>query len=127
MNAPTSPRELPPRLNRSRVLPDLLFTIGSDPSTLASFQEKGEADPWGAIDYIVLTESLIQEELAKGSSVTAETGRNEKGQFTAKPETAAPPAKRGPESAPEPPIEIGSRGSGTADASERAFQQIERG
>lgn len=104
-------------LNDSEVLPDLLYTIGTSQDDLATFLEMAKSNPGKAIRYLAVTENLIREELNNG------TDRNDKGQF-AKPEP--PPAKRGPESTPEPPLEIGSRGIPT-DESQRALSAIERG
>lgn len=111
-------------LNDSEVWTDLIFTIGSEPSELAAFVEMAEQNPGKALRYIALTENLITEELDKGATrTTPEKGPD--GKFI-KAETAAP-AKRGPESAPEPPLEVGNRGSGPMDESARALSDIERG
>lgn len=100
-------------LNDSSVLPDLIFTIASDPKELARFTEMAQTQPGKALRYIAKVESLIEEELAAPK--------------TAPKPKEAPPAKPGPESAPEPPIDIGHRGTQPMDESERAFQAIERG
>jgi len=107
-------------VNDSDVFADLVFTLAGDPNFLALAQN----EPGKAIRYIAKVESLIE---AKTGASDAGT-RNEKGQFVAakQPETPAP-AKRGPESAPEPPIAIGSRGAGPMDESERAFKAIKSG
>lgn len=110
-------------LNDSEVLPDLIFTIGSDAKDLASFLQMAKTNPGKALRYIARVEGLIEEELSKGT-IAAE--RDATGKFASKPEPAAP-AKRGPESAPEPPLEIGSRGAGPMDESGRALSAIERG
>lgn len=110
-------------LNDSDIFPDLIFTIGSDPKELQAFVEMAKSDPRKALKYIILTENLIAEELDKSGSSTA-VSRGENGQF-AKP--APTPAKRGPESSPEPPLEVGSRGAGPMDESGRALSAIERG
>jgi hypothetical protein len=114
------PQTVKQMLNESEYLPDILFTLGGDPAALQNFIETAKTSPGKALRYIAALEANIAEELSKASS-----NRNEQGQFTAKQETA--PAKRGPESAPDPPIEIGSRGTGTMDESQRALQAIERG
>lgn len=102
-------------LNDSDVLPDVIFTLGSDQASLDSFLRMA---PGKQIRYIAALEAEIQAELSKPAS------RNDKGQFaTEKPA----PAKRGPESAPEPPIEIGHRGTASLDESERALQATQRG
>jgi hypothetical protein len=107
-------------MNDSDILPDLLYTIGSDEAEMQKFVEMAKTSPNKAIRYIARVEELIQQTLSKSNA------RNERGQF-AKTEPAPAPAKRGPESAPEPPIEIGSRGSGPMDESERALKDAERG
>jgi len=101
-------------LNDSDVLPDLIFTLGSDAEGLASFLKMA---PGKQIRYIAALEAGIQAELSKPA-------RQPDGKFAAQTE---PPAKRGPESAPEPPIEIGHRGGGSMDESQRALQAAERG
>jgi hypothetical protein len=112
-------------LGGSEVLPDLIFVLGEKPEELAKFVAMAERNPGEAARYIARTEHLIREELSAKASPEGETGRNERGQFTAKEPTA--PAKRGPESAPEPPIEIGNRGSGSMDESERALKAAMNG
>lgn len=102
-------------LNESELLPHVLFTMGSDADGLNSFLQ---ASPGKQLRYIAAVESGIQAELSKESA----PNRNETGQFTAKP-----PAKRGPESAPEPPLEIGNRGAITLNESDRALQAIQKG
>src|ERR1700733_15424415 len=111
-------------LNDSDVWTDLIFTIGGDPDALADFVEMAKSAPGKAIRYIAATERLIAEELDKGTTEATTTGRDASGKF-AKAETT--PVKRGPESAAEPPLEIGNRGTGTMDEAARALSDIERG
>lgn len=106
-------------INDSEVLPDLLYTIGSDSAEMQKFVDMAKTNPNKAIRYVARVEELIQQELSKP--------RNSNGQFASPKEAPPAPAKRGPESAPEPPIEIGSRGSGPVDESERALKNVERG
>jgi hypothetical protein len=108
-------------LNDSDVLPDLIFTIGSDAKDLQAFIQMAKNSPGKALRYIAHVETLIQEEL----SVKPSTGRDAAGKFTAPEPTA--PAKRGPESVPEPPLEIGNRGAGTMDEAQRALSAIANG
>jgi hypothetical protein len=108
-------------INDSDVLPDLLYTIGSDQAEMQKFVEMAKTNPNKAIRYVARVEDLIQQELSKGSSA-----RNDKGQFVADKVIEAAPAKRGPESAPEPPIDIQNRG-GVVDGSDRALKNVERG
>lgn len=107
----------------SSVTADLLYAIGSDAAEQAKFVKMAKEDPGKAIRYVAKVESLIEAELSE----SAETTRNEKGQFAKEPTETKTPVKRGPESAPAPPLEVGSRGSGTMDESDRAFQAVERG
>lgn len=103
-------------VNDSDVFADLAFTLAGDDK----FMPLAQSDPGKAIRYIAKVESLIQEELSKGK--TTEIDRNAKGQFKAEA-----PVKRGPETAPAPPLEVGSRGASTIDEEERAFQAAEKG
>lgn len=109
-------------LNDSPVGADLLYTIGTAEDRGEKFLNLCKTSPTQATRIAVEMERLVQEKLS-GKEQSAE--RNEKGQFTPKENPA--PAKRGPESAPEPPLEIGNRGSGPTDEQTRALQQIERG
>ena len=106
-------------VSESEVWPDLVFTIAGDAQEAAKFLEMAKTEPGKALRYIARVEGLIQEELGKGTP-----GRDANGKFV-KPESA--PAKRGPESAPAPPIEIGNRGAGTMDDEARALSAHERG
>lgn len=120
------PHEIKARLNDSEVLPDLIFTIGGDAAQLAEFTHMAKTNPAKAREYIAVVEHFISEELAKAAIVPRDApAKGADGKFVkAEPVT---PAKRGPESSPEPPIEIGSRGSGAMDESARALSAIERG
>lgn len=91
------------RLSRSNVMVDLIFTIGGDAKELATFQNLAKTDPFGAIDYIVLTESLIRDELA---------GKQKSDPPPAKPQTQAP----------KPPAEVGGRAATPGDALESAVK-----
>lgn len=103
-------------LNDSEVFADLAFTLGSDAAEFAKFLQMAKTSPGKAIRYIAAVEAGIVDTLAKGAAT-----RNEKGQFISEAEPK-PPAKRGPESTPEPPIEINSRGGGSMDESARALK-----
>jgi hypothetical protein len=90
-------------INESEVLPDLLFTLGSNPEGLNEFL--GMA-PGKQARYIALTESLIYEALeAKNAPQEAV-----KAEPPAKPKT----------SAPKPPAEVGGRNSSPGDELESA-------
>lgn len=87
-------------LNDSEVLPDLLFTLGSDASEFENFLKMA---PGKQLRYIALTESLIHDEL----------------EAKAKPQSVPAPAKT-QTSAPKPPTEVGGRAATPADAAESA-------
>lgn len=89
-------------LNESEVLPDLLFTLGSNQQELTSFLQMAKTNPGKALRYIALTESLIREELSGDKGSREET--------PAKPQTQAP----------KPPAEVGGRASAPPDALESA-------
>jgi hypothetical protein len=105
-------------IQESDVLTDLLYTLGENQEDWNKFLGM---QPGKQARYIAILEHGISEKLANNK----DAGRNDRGQFT-RTESEAP-AKRGPESAPEPPIEIGSRGSGPMDESARALKEVERG
>jgi hypothetical protein len=91
-------------LNESEVLPDLMFTIGSDAKELADFVKMAKENPGKALRYIALTESLIREELESNSAKT------EPKETPVKPVTQAP----------RPPAEVGGRAATPGDALEAA-------
>lgn len=101
-------------INDSPVLADLLYVIGGTDASLADFLAAARTNPSKALRLAAFMEHEIQQVTSKGSESTQ---RNDRGQFVAA-EPEKPPAKRGPESAPEPPVEIKSRGP-IADASEQ--------
>lgn len=92
------PQVVKAMFNDSEVLPDLLFTLGSDAKELASFIEMAANNPGKALRYIALTESLIQSELESKSAPK---------EVPAKPQTTA---------APKPPAEVGGRATTPHDA-----------
>ena len=107
---PQIPVGLKTRINNSKVLPDLLYTIGGDPQFMQRFVLMAKTDPEGARDVVALMERDIQEQLSKP---------------VAKPQVETP-AKRGPESAPAPPLETGNRGA-AVDDTERLLEAAARG
>jgi len=123
---PDIPREVMAVLNDSPVLADLLYTIGGTEASKTDFLEACRKNPSKALRVALLMEQEITAELAKGGTAT---GRDESGKFTAKPEKVveAAPVKKGPESTPAPPLEIGSRGVGAVDDESRTLSAIERG
>jgi hypothetical protein len=115
-------REVFAVLNDSPVLADLLYTIGGSEQSKADFLAACRSNPSKALRVALLMEQEIVKELGQGKEEPQGlAGRNERGQFVAKEEPKTP-AKRKPESAAEPPIEIGNRGASTLDATERAFK-----
>lgn len=111
-------------LDDSEYLPDVLYTIGSDEKTLSDFVKMAKDNPGKAIRYLAITENLIHEELS-GQKTRETPPKGADGKFVkAEPVT---PVKRGPESSPEPPIEIDRRGAGAMDEGARALSAMERG
>ncbi len=92
-------------LSESEVLPDFMFTVGSDPEELGKFITMARQTPGKALRYIALTESLIADELA---------GKSE----PAKVEVESPAKPR--TQAPKPPSEAGGRAAAPPDALEAA-------
>jgi hypothetical protein len=120
---PDVPREVFSVMNDSPVLADLLYTIGGTEESKADFLAACRSNPSKALRVALLMEQEIIAELAKGKSATESTIRNEQGQFVApEPKGSITPAKKSPESASEPPIEINHRGSGPVDETGRAFK-----
>jgi hypothetical protein len=119
-------------LGESEVFPHILFTIGSDPDELAAFIQMAKTKPGKAMRYIAKVESLIEDELAgktaaePAAAATIQTGKDADGKFTSAEKPQAP-AKRGPESTPPPPLEVGGRGAGTMDESARALSKLKDG
>lgn len=99
-------------INDSPFLPHLLYVIGGSEETRADFAETVRRDPRKAAWLITNMEDSISKELSKKSS------SNE----PAKPSTQ----KESPRTA-APPIEIGSRGGGPMDESERAMDAMKKG
>jgi hypothetical protein len=97
------PQVIKTLLSESDVLPDILFTLGSDPAELAKFVQMAKETPGKALRYIALTESLIAEELEGKTAKPAEVS-------PAKPKTQAP----------RPPSEAGGRAAAPPDGLEAA-------
>lgn len=85
----------------SDYIADLIYTIGSDKAELAKFKAMS---PRKAIEYIVVTEKLIAQELEEKETVVAE-----------------PPAKLKTQ-APKPPAEAGGRAATPPDALQSALE-----
>ena len=123
MLKPDIPRVIFDVMNNSPVLADLLYVIGGDEASKQDFLDACRTNPSKALRVALLMEQDIVKELEKGKS--ASTARNENGQF--KSEVKAAPAKKGPEVAPAPPIEINHRGGGSMDESETLASKMARG
>jgi hypothetical protein len=89
-------------IGKSEMIGDLLFTIGGDKATLAKFKAMPEDQ---AIRYVVLTETLIAQELEAKSAETV----------------AEPPAKLKTQ-APKPPAEAGGRAATPPDSMQAALE-----
>ena len=95
------------RINNSKVLPDLLYTIGGNAEFQERFLTTMRTDPEAARDAIAVMERDIQERVAK-------------------PQKMEVPVRRGPEKAPEPPLDTGNRGV-VADSNTRLLEAVARG
>jgi hypothetical protein len=105
-------------VNDSPVFTDLIYVL-ADPASLADLIQTAKTNPAAAIRKIVLTEQLVQTELAKakeagtaktdGVARDADTGKFVKSEVK---ESASEPKPR----APKPPSEVGGRGTAAEDA-----------
>ena len=107
--SPAIPLQVLGIINDSEVMPDLLYTIGSDEAELAKFVEMAKTNPNKAIRYVAKVESLIAEELAKPKTTPA---RGEDGKFAT---TAPEPRKT---QAPKPPSPVGGGSSRVFDVTD---------
>jgi len=98
---------------QSPVMTDLLYAMGSNASEFEDFLALAKSNPAAAIRKMVLTESLVSAELAKGAKPAASeaTERDDTGKFT--------PAKK-VTSAPPPPREAAGRSAPPSDEAETA-------
>ena len=105
------PQSVKEMLNDSDVLPDLMFTLGSDDKALSEFLRLAKQSPTKAARYIAELERGIAEELAP-----KETPRDQSGKFTpAKPKT----------SAPKPPSPVTGVSTGAFDVSDESLSNEE--
>lgn len=107
----------------SDVMVDLLYVLGTDPK-LDEFLELSRTNPRKAVRYVVEVEQGIEAAFKGSKTATEGAERGADGKFVAKPAETETPAKRGRESAAEPPIELGSRGASTLSESERALKEM---
>lgn len=129
--------------NDSEVLPDLLYTLGTNAEDLNSFVAMAKNDPGKAIRKLVIMENLIREELAK-PKVSRETEsedepksatppRGDGGKFVkadaepeAKPAETAKPVKRVTQTLP-PPMEAGGLKPAPLDDLAAVIERINSG
>lgn len=123
MLKPDISREVFNVINDSPVLADLLYVIGGTDASKQDFLDACRSNPSKALRMALLMENEIVRERGKAK----DQPRTGKGQFTKPDKVDLTPAKRGPENTPAPPIEIGHRGTGAMDETERAFSDIGRG
>jgi hypothetical protein len=103
-------------VNDSPVFTDLIYVL-AEPAALADLIQTAKTNPAAAIRKIVLTEQLVQTELAKakeaGKEKTDTAARDESGKFVKSEvkEAASEPKPR----APKPPSEVGGRGTAADD------------
>ena len=112
--APEVPEYIRDMFRDSEVQMDLVYVIGENAEELDKFAKLVKTSPSKAARYVTRIEDGILSKRSAKPNAEVETPRNESGQFT--------PAKRGPESAAPPPIEIGSRGGAVTDESEHALK-----
>lgn len=113
-------------LNASPVFVDLMYVL-SEPKALADFVQTAKTDPVAALRKIVLTEQLVQAELAKGKTSPGDKGkdaatreRDGEGKFVSTEDKATDPPKP---RAPKPPSEVGGRGTAPEDALRTAAEK----
>lgn len=100
-------------VGESPVFEHLMYAIGKEG---AEFLALVQSNPMMALKKAVILESLVMAELAKGKG-NSEAPRDEKGQFL-------PPEKKSKavSNAPDPPAEVGGKGTPQADEAESALK-----
>ena len=116
-------------LNDSPVFVDLVYVL-SEPAALADLIQTAKTNPAAAIRKIVLTEQLVQAELAKtsasdgkdkGGESSGEAKRDDSGKFVAKEDSSKEKDMETKARAkPKPPAEVGGRSSATEEADKAA-------
>ena len=104
------PSEVFKFVNKSKVLTDLIYTIGSDEKATADFVQMAKNDPEEAMRYVARVEIGIAEELAKGKESTP---RGEDGKFKA--------PERKQTQAPKPPSPVSGGTSRAFDVSDESL------
>lgn len=101
-------------VGESPVFEHLMYVIGGEGE---EFLALVKSNPKLALKKAVLLESLVMAELAKGKGATEEKPRGDNGQFL-------PPEKKSKavSDAPEPPHEVGGKGTPQADEAENALK-----
>lgn len=97
----------------SPVFFDLTYVLGENTEALAEFQKLARTDPRAAIKKVILMEQGIEAKLAG-----TDAARNDKGQFQPTTEKKGKTVS----SAPEPPRELGGKGTPPADEVEAALE-----
>lgn len=101
-------------VGESPVFEHLMYVIGGEGE---EFLALVKSNPKLALKKAVLLESLVMAELAKGKGASEDKPRDEKGQFL-------PPEKKSKavSDAPDPPHEVGGKGTPQADEAESALK-----
>lgn len=114
-------------INDSPVFADLLYVLGEG-EALKDLVATAKTNPAAALRKIVLTEQLVQAELAKGNGGKTEAGekstdgkaRDESGKFVSSDKSAAAASDDKKPRAPAPVADVGGRGVAPGDALQEA-------
>jgi hypothetical protein len=114
------PIEIKGFISQSPYMTDLLYVLGSDPKALTEFLETARTNPFAALRKTALMETEIANELEKSKAKPASKSE-------AKAESSKePPAKPEPR-APEPPKELGGKGTTPTDELDDAVRSDDYG
>lgn len=133
---PQIPAVIKAMLDRSDVLVDLAYTIGSDSAEFEAFLKTCKSDPGAALEKLVTVQALVREQLKANSGKSAsDRGADGKFQKTGKEDAADKSGedksgKADKEAAAQepitratrPPLEIGGRQSASEDAAGAAVK-----
>lgn len=118
-------------INDSPVFTDLVYVL-ADPKALQDIIQTAKTNPGAALRKIFITEQLVQAELAKGKTATANKGdasevdagreRGADGKFVASSESREKSSAEPITRAPRPPVEVGGRGSAPEDGAVAAVK-----
>lgn len=111
-------------INDSPVFTDLVYVL-ADPKALQDIIQTAKTNPGAALRKIFITEQLVQAELAKGKTATANKGdasevdagreRGADGKFVSGPDKEDKASAEPKPRAPKPPSEVGGRGTAPED------------